>query len=374
MTHRRPTKQQRQIMPLEPLTCGHPNAAGVDRSVDAMVVAVPPDRDDQPVRALGTVTVDLLRLADWLEQCGIATVAMESTGVLWIPLVAVVETRGLQAYLVNARQVQAVPRRKSDWNDAQWLPQLPPLGLLRGSFRPDAEMRVRRTYGQQRAEVIQHRAPHSLPMHKVLVQMNSQLPQVLSDITGLTGLAMIRAIVAGEHDPVRLAQLRDPNCISSQAQIAKALTGTWREEHLVVRQRLLALFDDDTALVVECDAHIEQRFAVMKPRFEGADVLPPRKAKQPNSTRKNRPNFNARAHFQRIIGIDLTNVTGLSSALVLTIISESGADMSKWSPVKHIGAWSGLAPRNDMSGGYPLGEGRTLTGVQNREPSRVPRG
>ncbi len=357
MTHRRPTKQQK-IVPVEPLTCVHPHAAGVDLSVDEIVVAVPPDRDDQPVRAFArrapAFTVDLHQLADWLQQCGVDTVAMESTGVLWIPLFEVLEARSIQVNLVNARHVKAVPGRKSDWNDAQWLQQLHMLGLLRGSFRPDAELRVLRTYLRQRDELIQHRAPHILHMQKALVQMNIQLTQVLSDITGLTGLAIIRAIVAGERDPVRLAQLRDPNCKSSEEQIAKALTGTWREEHLFVLQQALALFDYYTALIVACDAQIERQFAVMQPRFEGDDDGPPLKARKPNSKSKNKPNFNARAHLKRVVGIDLTKVTGLSSSLVLTIISEIGTDMSKWPTVKHFAAWLGLAPRNDISGGKVL--------------------
>ncbi len=221
------TRRKHPTIRIEQMVCVHPHAAGLDISADEIVAAVPPECDNQPVRTFGTFTVDLYQLADWLEQCGIETVALESTGVYWIPLFEVLEARGFEVQVVNAQHVKTVPGRKSDWNDAQWLQKLHALELLRGSFRPDAEIRVLRTYLRHRAELIQHRAPHILHMQKALVQMNIQVTQVLSDITGLTGLAMIRAIVAGERDPVTLAQLRDPNCKSSQAQIAKAVTGTW---------------------------------------------------------------------------------------------------------------------------------------------------
>lgn len=331
----------------------HPHAAGLDIAAHEIIAAVPPDCDAQPVRAFGTFTVDLYRLADWLVQCGVNTIALESTGVYWIPIFEVLEARGIQVHVVNARHVKMVPGRKSDWNDAQWLQQLHALGLLHGSFRPDAEMRVLRTYLRHRAELIQHRAPHILHMQKALLQMNIHLPQVLTDITGVTGLAILRAIVAGERDPVRLAQLRNPACKSSEDQIAKALTGTWRDEHLFVLQQALALFDYYTALVAQCDAQIAQQFATMRPRFASDDGTVP-KANKPRSKSKNKPNLNARAEVKRLVGIDLTQVTGLSSSLVLTIVSEIGTDMAKWPTVKHFAAWLGLAPRNDVSGGKVL--------------------
>lgn len=347
---------------IDQLSVVHPHAAGLDIGAHEIVAAVPPDRDPHPVRAFGTFTVDLYRLADWLVHCEIETVALESTGIYWIPIFEVLEARGIQVQVVNARHVKTVPGRKSDWNDAQWLQQLHALGLLRGSFRPDSEMRVLRTYLRHRAELIQHRAPHILHMQKALLQMNLHLTQVLTDVTGTTGLAIIRAIVAGERDPVRLAQLRNGSCKSSEDQIAKALTGTWRDEHLFVLQQALALFDYYTTLIAACDAQIERQFAVMKPRFEPAEPSPPLKARKPNSKSKNKPNFNARAQLQRVVGIDLTKVTGLSSSLVLTIISEIGTDMTKWPTVKQFCSWLGLAPRNDISGGKVL-RSRTLKNV-----------
>ncbi len=340
----------------------HPHAAGLDIGADEIVAAVPPDHDSRPVRAFGTFTVDLYALADWLVHCGVQTVAMESTGVYWIPIFEVLEARGLTVHLLNARHVKPGPGRKSDWNDAQWLQQLHALGLLRGSFHPDAEMRVLRTYLRQRADVIQHRAPHILHMQQALLQMNLQLTQVLSDITGLTGLAIVRTIVAGERDPVTLAQLRNPNCKSSEDQIATALTGTWRAAHIFVLQQALALFDSYTTLIAACDAQLERHFAAMQPRFELAEPGPPLRKRKPNSKTKNTPNFNARGERKRVIGLDLTAVTGLSSVSVLTIVSEIGTDMSKWPTVKHFAAWLGLAPRNDISGGKVL-RSRTLKTV-----------
>ncbi len=338
---------------IEQVSVVHPHAAGLDIGAHEIVAAVPPDHDEQPVRAFGTFTVDLSQLADWLMQCNVDTVVLESTGVYWIPVFELLEARGMEVQVVNARHVKTVPGRKSDWNDAQWLQQLHTLGLLRGSFRPDAEMRVLRTYLRHRADLLQHRAPHILHMQKALQQMNIQLTQVLTDITGVTGLAILRAIVAGERDPVVLAQLRNAACKSSDEQIAKALTGTWREEHLFVLKQALALFDYYTAQVAECDKQLKQQFAAMKPRFEQHDstVL---QAQKPRSKSKNKPNFNARAELKRVVGLDLTAVTGLSSSLVLTIISEIGTDMTKWPTVKHFGSWLGLAPRNDISGGKIL--------------------
>ncbi|MDP9314199.1 MAG: IS110 family transposase [Chloroflexota bacterium] len=281
--------------------------------------------------------------------------------VYWIPVFEVLEARGIEVQVVNARHVKMVPGRKSDWNDAQWLQQLHALGLLRGSFRPDSEMRVLRTYLRHRADLLQHRAPHILHMQKALQHMNIQLTQVLTDITGVTGMAIIRAIIAGERNPLTLAQLRNAACKSSEDQIAKALTGTWREEHLFVLKQALALFDYYTLQVVECDKQLEQQFAAMKPRFEDQD-LQMLSAHKPRSKSKNKPAFNARHELKRVVGVDLTAVTGLSSSLVLTIISEVGTDMTKWPTVKHFASWLGLAPRNDISGGKVL-RSRTLKTV-----------
>lgn len=342
----------------------HPNAAGLDIGASEIVVAVPPDRDPEPVRVFATFTSDLHVLVDWLVQCGIDTVAMESTGIYWVPVFELLEQQGITPYLVNARHVKTVPGRKTDWNDAQWLQKLHRLGLLQGSFRPDAEIRVLRALLRHRAELIERRAPHSLHMQQALKLMNIQLSEVLSDITGVTGQAILRAIVAGERDPLKLAQLRNPACQSSEDEIAKALTGTWRDEQLFILRQMLDLYDYYTAKIGECDIHLERQFAAMKPRFESDAPLPPRPPAKPGSKSKNKPSYDARAHLLRITGVDLVGVMGISASLAQTIIAEIGTDMSQFPTVKHFCSWLGLAPHNDISGGRVL-RSRTLK-VVNR--------
>jgi transposase len=331
------------------------NAAGIDIGADEIVVAVPPDRDSHPVRVFRTFTPDLEALVTWLLECGIDTVALESTGVYWVPLYELLEQHGMVPYLVNARHVKSVPGRKSDWNDAQWLQKLHALGLLRASFRPDVEIAALRTLVRYRAELIQHRAPHILHIQKALQQMNVQVERVLSDIMGVTGQAIIRAIVAGERDPVALAKLRNPACKSSEETIAKALRGTWKDELVFVMQQALLIYDVYTAQIAVCDAELEQYLQRMEARSGEPNAplpdLPPAKS---DSHSKNAPNFNARAHYARLLGIDLVAVMGLSSSSVQTIISEIGTDMSRFPSEKHFGAWLGLAPRNDISGGKVL--------------------
>ncbi len=331
-----------------------PNAAGMDIGTEEIVVAVPPDRDEQPVRAFATFTPDLHALVAWLVACRIDTVAMESTGVYWIPIYELLEQHGITPYLVNARHVKTVPGRKSDWNDAQWLQKLHALGLLQASFRPDGEIAALRTLVRYRAEIIQHRSPHILHMQRAMGQMNIQLPEVLSDIMGETGQAILRAIVAGERDPVKLAQLRNPACKSSVEVIAKALTGTWKDELLFVLQQALVLFDVYTAQLAVCDAEIERYLKAMESRGEPDAPLPDLPPAKADSKSKNAPNFNARAQYARILGVDLVAVMGLSASSVQTIITEIGTDMSRFPSAKHFCAWLGLAPRNEISGGKVL--------------------
>lgn len=331
------------------------NAAGMDIGADEIVVAVPPDRDPQPVRAFRTFTSDLEALVLWLLECGIDTVAMESTGVYWIPIYELLEQQGIVPYLVNGRHVKSVPGRKSDWNDAQWLQKLHALGLLRASFRPDTEISALRTLVRYRAELIAHRAPHILHMHRALQQMNLQLERVLSDIMGTTGQEIIRAIVTGERDPLVLAQLRNPACKSSEEMIAKALTGTWKDELLFVLTQALTLYDVYTAQVAVCDSELERYLGQLEARSgEPHAPLPDLPAAKADSHSKNAPGFNARAHYARLLGVDLVAVMGLSSSSVQTIISEIGTDMSRFPTDKHFCAWLGLAPRNDISGGKVL--------------------
>jgi transposase len=347
-------QQSSQPHRAESLACVHPNAAALDIGSAEIVVAVPADRDPQSVRVFATFTPDLVRLVDWLVACRIDTVAMESTGVYWVPVYELLEQRGITPYLVNAQHVKTVPGRKSDWNDAQWLQRLHMFGLLHASFRPAADICTVRALVRHRAQLIEQRAPHILHLQQALKQMNIQLSVVLSDITGTTGLAILRAIVAGERDPVRLAQLRNPNCKSSEEQIAKALTGTWQTAYRFVLRQALDLFDYYTALITACDQEIERTYLAMEGRGDTDATfaaLPPAKR---DSKSKNKPAFNARAQLARLLGVDLVAVTGLSASTVQTIVSEIGTDMTKFPTVKHFCSWLGLAPRNDISGGKVL--------------------
>ena len=354
MTRQRGTPKK--IKPLEDLKIVHPRAAGLDIGAREIWACVPSQStaDAERVRVFGTFTVDLQALADWLVACGVDTVAMESTGVYWIPVFDLLEARGLKVYLVNSWHLKHVPGRKSDVLDCQWIQQLHSLGLLRASFRPDAEMVALRAYLRHRATLIQHRAPHVLHMQKALQQMNLQLPLVLSDIMGETGQKIIRAIVAGERDSLKLAQLRHPSCKSSEDEIAKALTGTWQAEHLFALKQSLELVDFYTHQLADCDAELEQRFATIKPRWDVPDDLPKLPKAKPDSRSKNAPTYNARAELFRITGVDLVAVEGISASLAQTILSEVGTDMSRFPTEKHFCSWLGLTPHHEISGGKIL--------------------
>src|ERR1700757_3286940 len=215
----------------------HPHAAGIDIGNESHYVAVPPTRDSQPVRHFGCTTVELKALAEWLKQCGIQTVAMQSTGVYWIAVYDILETAGLDVYLVNARDTKNLPGRKSDVQESQWLMKLHTYGLLRNSFRPSQEIRVMRTYWRQRNDLVQSASRHILRIQKALTQMNLQLANVLTDISGATGQAIINAILAGERDPHKLAALRDPRVKASEEEIAQSLEGNWQEDLLFVLQQ-----------------------------------------------------------------------------------------------------------------------------------------
>lgn len=336
----------------------NPNAAGLDIGSVEIYVSVPAERDAQPVRSFATFTPDLNALADWLTACHVDTVAMESTGVYWIPIYEILEARGFKVFVVNARHLKNVPGRKSDWQDCQWIQRLHAFGLLGGSFRPAADMCTLRAYLRHRATLVEYRAAHIQHMQKALQQMNVQLTQVLSDITGVTGLAIIRAIVAGEREAVKLAQLRDPRCASSEALIAKALTGNYRAEHLFALQQALALYDTYTTQMRECDAEIERQFSALKPTH--TDDLPPLDVTDKrDSHSKNGPTYDARTLLYQLTGVDLVAITGLNASTVQTILTEIGTDMTRWPSEKHFCSWLSLAPHNDISGGKVL-RSRTL--------------
>ena len=330
-----------------------PHAAGLDIGAHEIWVCVPGEEaDTQIIRLFGTYTADLHAIGAWLQAHQIRTVAMESTGVYWIPIFEHLEALGFQCCLISSRSIKRVPGRKSDVEDCQWIQTLHSYGLLESSFRPEADLVALRTLLRHRAQLIQHRAPHIQHLQKALLQMNIQLAQALSDVTGETGQHIIRAIVAGERDPYKLAQLRNYRCQKDEAEIAKALTGTWRDEHLFVLHQALELYDFYTAQIQACDAEIERTYALIRPAwpYEGPHEFPQKKNR---SHSKNAPS-NAdklRKSLLRIAGVDLAAVDGISVSIAQTILSEIGTDMSKWPTVKHFCSWLGLAPKNDVTGG-----------------------
>jgi transposase len=344
---------QNKAVAWEAMPVINPNAAGLDIGSEEIWACVPANRAEQPVRKFGTYTPDLHALADWLQSCGIETVAMESTGVYWIPIYEILEARGVEVYLVNARHLKHVPGRKSDWQDCQWIQRLHSLGLLNGSFRPEGEMCALRAYRRHRATLIEHRAAHIQHMQKALHEMNVQLTQALSDITGVTGLAMIRAIVAGERDPLVLAQLRDPHCAKPEAELVKALTGNYRAEHVFALKQALALYDAYTEQIRECDQEIERQYTALKPIHD--DDLPPLDTSDKKNTHsKNGPPYDARTLLYHLLGVDLVAINGLNASTVEDIISEIGTNIDCWPTDKHFCSWLGLAPHNDISGGKVL--------------------
>lgn len=345
------SRKKKKVVKMEALKQINFNAAGLDIGSAEIWTAVPEERDEQPVQKFDTFTADLHALADWLISCDVDTVAMESTGVYWIPIFEILEERGLEVLLVNARHIKNVTGRKTDVLDCQWIQQLHTYGLLRGSFRPSAEIASLRSYIRHRNNMLRYRAAHTQHMQKALHLMNIQLTNVLSDITGMTGMLIIRDIIAGVHNPVLLAQHRDPRCHSTEDEIAKALTGNYRQEHLFVLQQAVELYDFYTGQIEQCDIQIEEMYSKFIPKVDSIVApLPPVKKKK----RKNNPDFDLRSKLYQTCGIDLTRVDGLDSILVQDIISEIGVDMNKWETSKHFSSWLRLCPYNDISGGKVL--------------------
>jgi transposase len=333
------------------LSAINPDAAGIDIGSTFHVVAVPPDRDDRPVRTFQTFSGDLHQLADWLAQVGIKTVAMESTGVYWIPVFEILESRGFAVLLVNARHVKHVPGRKTDVNDAQWLQQLHQYGLLRGSFRPRDDVVRLRAYLRHRERLIEYGAAHIQHMQKALMQMNVQLHHVVTDITGITGMRILRAIVAGNHTPAQLAAYRDVRCSASVETIREALTGTYRPEHLFALRHALELYDFHQTKIAECDAEIEAVLRQLNAdRPAPDDPLPAvRHAKG-----RNEPQFEVRSALYTLLGADLSQIHGLGPYTVLRLLAECGDDMQKFPTAKDFTSWLCLAPGNKITGGRLL--------------------
>jgi transposase len=332
----------------------NPNAAAIDCGASEHYVAVPADRDPMNVRNFRTFTGDLHRLADWLVSCGITTVAMEATGVFWIPVYEILEERKLEVLLVNARQFRNVAGRKSDVSDAEWLQELHSVGLLRASFRPGADIVVLRGYLRHRETLVRAATTVINRMQKAMVQMNLQLQSVISDITGATGLRIVRDIVGGITDPQALAKHRDARCKATEGEITAALTGHYRAEHLFALKQNLELFDVYQAQVHACDVEIEVHLG----RLASSTAKPANPAPTPSARRRkprgNEPRFEVRGLLERMTGTDLALIDGIGPYNALRLVSEIGYDMSRWPTERHFTSWLTLAPQNRISGGRLL--------------------
>jgi len=326
------------------------NAAGIDVGASDMWVSVPPDRDAEAIRRYDVFTRDLCAMADWLKQCGITTVAMESTGVYWIPVFQILQSRGIEVALVNAKYAKNVAGRKSDWLDCQWLRILHTFGLLAGSFQPAADIGVLRCYLRHRQMLIEYKAAHVEHMQKALTQMNLQLANVVSDITGVTGLRIIRAILNGERNPKHLAEMRDWRTKNDEDTIAKALEGYYQPEHVFALRQAVELFDFYHRQISDCDQQIADYLRSLESKVDTAvNPIPPARAKKDN--RRNAPGFDCRSEAYRISGVDLTQINGISESAALTILSEIGIDMGPWKTEKHFASWLTLCPNHKITGG-----------------------
>lgn len=342
-----------------------PNAAGIDVGATMVYAAVPADRDAESVRMFATFTAELQALADWLMACGIKTVAMESTGVYWIPVFSILEERGLQVCLVNARHVKHVPGRKSDVADCQWLQYLHAVGLLRGSFHPSKAVCAVRTLQRHRDTLVAQATVHVQHMQKALVQMNVQLHHVISDLSGLTGLRIVDAILAGERDPQRLALMRDPRIKASAETVAQALVGDWRDELLFTLRQALAAYRHAQKQIAECDEELARRLTQFDSRVDPqTQPLPADKKTRPKK-RTSAPatldvvsptnvGVDLRTELYRICGVDLTAVPGIHALTAHTVFAELGSDLTAFPTDKHFASWLGLCPDNRVSGGKVL--------------------
>jgi len=341
----------------------HPNAAGIDIGNESHYVAVPPDRDAEPVRQFACFTEALQQMAAWLKSCGIDTVAMQSTGVYWLPVYEILTEEGLQVFLVNARHTKNLPGRKTDVQECQWLLQLHTFGLLNNSFRPPEEICVLRAYWRQRAEHVASASTCIQRMQKVLTEMNVQLANVISDISGLTGLAIIQAILAGERDRYKLADLANFRIQASREEIARSLEGNWRKELLFILQQELNLYQTYQQQIAECDIALAAHLQTLEDKVEAGSEPPAAKANKRAGS--NAPtSFDLRGELYRISGTDLTQIDGINIMNAQTIIAEVGVDMSRFPSEAHFASFLGLCPDNQITGGKVLRRGTRH--VENR--------
>lgn len=344
-----PATRPRRASGAAQISVVHPHAAVIDIGAQFHVVAVGAERDAEPVRSFRSFTKKLHELADRLKQVGIRTVAMESTGVYWIPVFEILEARGFEVVLVNARDAKNVPGRKTDVNDPQWLQKLHSYGLLRASFRPSQDVATLRSYLRQRERLLEYVASHIQHMQKALTLMNVQLHQVVEDVTGATGMKIIRAIVASERNADDLAKYRDVRCKASVETIRDSLISHYQAEHVFELTQALALYDFYQTQVAQCDERIEVALRHLQTGVEPPTAPIPvarHRTKQPNGFA-----FDVRAALYGMLGVDLTQIHGLGPYVALKLVAECGNDMSRWPTVKHFTSWLCLAPGNKISGG-----------------------
>jgi transposase len=356
---------------LKPLREQEPDAAGIDLGANEIWVAVRAERDQKAVRQFGAFTRDLMAIVQWLVQCGVRSVAMESTGVYWIPLFQLLEEAGLKVCLVNARHVKNVPGRKSDVRDCQWLQYLHSVGLLLGSFRPVQSICAVRSIYRYRQNLLSMASQHVQHMQAALDQMNIKLHHVIDDLTGVTGQAIVGAILSGQRDPVQLAKLRDKRIQAPEATIAKALEGDWRKEHLFVLAKAWAQYQQVQKQIQDCDQELwnytreleactkvikPAKVMRLKPELVGAELLstPPTKKRARKKTSKNQPEGPWKEELERFFGVDLTAIPGISVLTGLTLMSELGHDLSTFRTEHHFASWLCLCPDNETSAGKVL--------------------
>ncbi|HEX4372860.1 MAG TPA: IS110 family transposase [Puia sp.] len=323
----------------------HADAAGIDIANRVHYVAVNP-ANDNPVRSFGTFTEDLQSLVAWLISCGVTTVAMEATGVYWVNVFLLIEQAGIEVVLVNAKHVKNVTGKKTDMTDAEWIRQLHSCGLLHASFQPDAFTRSLRSYMRHRKNLLDMGATHIRMMQKAMELMNIKLQNVIADITGKTGLAIINAILNGEREPANLIALTDGRIKASREDIKRSLQGIWKDEYIFELQQSFDMYHAYQAQIIACDKRIEE---LVKSRTTGGYeqiTLPEKKS----SRNKNNLHFDARQILQEITGIDLTEIFGISDSTAMEVLSEVGFDMTKWPTAKHFTAWLNLAPNTKKSG------------------------
>jgi transposase len=351
-------KIQNQDLSLEVV---HPDAAGIDIGNESHYVAVPATRDSQPVRRFGCTTGELQAMAEWLKQCRIRTVAMQSTGVYWVAVYDLLEQAGFAMYLVNARDTKNLPGRKSDVQESQWLMKLHTYGLLRNSFRPSQEIRMMRTYWRQRNDLVRSAGRHIQRIQKALTQMNIQLANVLSDVSGVTGQAIVKAILRGERDPHQLAALRNVQVKASEEQIAQSLEGHWQPDLLFVLQQEQDGYQFCQKQIAECDQQLAQYLQQRENRRQSASLPEEKRKGGRRKKRGNAPQFDLREGLFRMSGTDLTQIDSIDVMTATTILSEVGWEMSKWETENHFVSWLRLCPDNRISGDRIIGKGRLPT-------------